>query len=131
MSSNVANPYTSAAPASTVVPRDVHVLTSPTPRRPRPVTPIPGRPGPGGGPARDADPTGRHVFFTGGPANQTQPGRLHLECARCHTVTPVSPIQLLRARAPLFVWVPVMKYSRWARCPACSKHSWVKLHVRL
>lgn len=86
----------------------------------------------GGGPGRnDADPTGRHVFFTGGATPQDGQGRLHLECARCHTVTPVSPLQLLRARAPLFVWVPVMKYSRWARCPACSKHSWVKLHVRL
>jgi len=85
----------------------------------------------GAGPRNEADPTGRHVFFTSGPTAQNQQGRLQIECARCHTVTAVSPMQLLRSRAPLFVWVPVMKYSRWARCPACSKHSWVKLHVRL
>ncbi|MFN8105579.1 MAG: hypothetical protein U0U69_14075 [Acidimicrobiia bacterium] len=71
------------------------------------------------------------MFFTNGSAPQGQDGHLALECARCHSVTSVSPLQLLRSRAPLFVWVPVMKYSRWARCPACSKHSWVKLHVRL
>lgn len=81
--------------------------------------------------AAEADPTGRHVFFTHQGGTQGQQGRLNLECARCHTVSAVSPVQLLRARAPLFVWVPVMKYSRWARCPACAKHSWVKLHVRL
>lgn len=79
----------------------------------------------------DTDPTGRHVFFTHQSTTRSQQGRLHLECARCHTVSAVSPLQLLRARAPLFVWVPLMKYSRWARCPACAKHSWVKLHIRL
>lgn len=90
---------------------------------------VPAEPKPADAPAEDFD---RHVFFTAkapAPTPDGEHGLLAVECAGCHTTTRMTLLQWTKAHAPLFLWNPLMRYSRYAVCPACGERSWVRVTV--
>lgn len=71
------------------------------------------------------DPYGRRIFFHGVPDEGD--GRFALMCSNCRARTRVTLADLGRAHMPFFLWLPLMRYSRWLRCPACGARAWMRL----
>ncbi|MSO36885.1 MAG: hypothetical protein EXQ69_01375 [Acidimicrobiia bacterium] len=56
---------------------------------------------------------------------QRRSGTLIVECERCLGRTRISYPELVRRMLPYNVWAPWRHHSRYLRCPACNKRSWV------
>lgn len=52
-----------------------------------------------------------------------------VECSSCREETRVSYIELAALLFPVHFHVPLLRYHHsWMRCPACGKHTWVRVH---
>lgn len=73
------------------------------------------------------DPYGRRIFFNGIPDEGS--GRFVVECSGCGTRRRCTAGELAKSHLPLAAWLPVMKYSHYARCPSCDKRAWLRIGV--
>ena len=68
-------------------------------------------------------PAGRQALFSlPAPA----PRSVTVECRRCGARTNVGVAQLALRLVPS-LWRPATRYSRYMRCPACSRFGWCRL----
>lgn len=63
------------------------------------------------------------LFSTGG----RRPGTVLLACERCSATSRVDVVELARLHIPFHLWFPWKTYSRLLVCPACGKHSWMRV----
>ena len=68
---------------------------------------------------------GRQALFS---AARRRPGTLVVECEQCGRKTRVSYLELTRRMLPITAWVPWRRHSRYLRCPACDRRTWVAAH---
>jgi uncharacterized protein with PIN domain len=75
----------------------------------------------------DRDPLGKMALFSS-QGRQPAAGTFLVDCSACHRETPVSPVQLVRGALPFSLHLPfVRKYHSLMRCPACGRHTWVRV----
>jgi len=70
---------------------------------------------------------GKQALFS---AASRRPGTLVLECGSCHARSRVSYVELARRSLPIGLWLPWRRRSRYARCPACERRTWLAEHWR-
>ncbi len=77
--------------------------------------------------------TGRRALFSdlSGGSKEGESGPIQLECSNCHEISYVELIDYMKAHFPLWLWIPGKKYSRYLKCPSCSKHTWVRARITL
>lgn len=82
------------------------------------------------------DHEGRRALFSGGeddrPEESGSIGSVVVSCGGCGAETVLSPTAALRLVVPS-LHLPYLKRTNgsWMRCPACRKHTWVSVHIRL
>jgi hypothetical protein len=69
---------------------------------------------------------GRRAVFSAPPR---QRGSVIIECEACEACTPVPFVEVPLMLVPS-LWIPMRKYSRLMRCPACHEASWCRIHWR-
>jgi hypothetical protein len=75
----------------------------------------------------DHDPMGKMALFSS-QAPPAPTGTLLIDCSSCHRETPVSTIQLVRSAFPFSLHLPfIRRYHSFMRCPACGRHTWVRI----
>ena len=79
--------------------------------------------------AATRDPQGKQVLFSS--AEQPPPlGSVALECPNCHRRTIVSVVRLAQLSLPgVHAPVPGRGYRCYAKCPACSKRTWLQVQL--
>jgi predicted RNA-binding Zn-ribbon protein involved in translation (DUF1610 family) len=82
---------------------------------------------------RDHD--GRRALFTAAseaPQIAAGPGSVVISCSDCGEDTVLSATAALRHAVPS-LHLPFIKrgHGSWMRCPACGKHTWVSVQIRL
>lgn len=65
---------------------------------------------------------GKRALFS---AAQRSAGTLVVECEGCGGRTRVSYAELGRRMLPYNLWAPWRRHSRYLRCPACDRRTWV------
>ena len=85
-----------------------------------------------GGP-RDHE--GRRALFTAesmAPEVAAHTGSVVIACGSCGEESVLSPMAALRHAVPS-LHLPFIKrdHGSWMRCPACQKHTWVSVQIRL
>jgi hypothetical protein len=81
------------------------------------------------------DQEGRRALFSPGtalPAETTTSAFVTISCGHCGEETALSAAEALRLAVPSF-HVPFLKrgHGSWMRCPACRRHTWVSVQIRL
>jgi hypothetical protein len=80
---------------------------------------------------RASDPQGRRSLYS--VADQAPAlGAVTVDCSSCGRTSTVTPFRLL-GLAAVSLHLPLLKrgHSSWMRCPACDRHAWVRLSIRL
>ncbi len=77
--------------------------------------------------ARDRDDAGKEALYSTSPEAPTS-GIVNVVCRRCASRSSLSARQAIKLLKPPMVFNP-LKISApiWAKCPACSKRSWLHL----
>lgn len=68
------------------------------------------------------NPDGKGALFS---AAVRTPGTLVVECAACRGRTRISYTEFAKRCLPMTAWLPWRTHSRWLRCPACERRSWL------
>jgi hypothetical protein len=75
----------------------------------------------------ERDPYGKMALYSS-QGRQPVTGTFLVDCSVCNRETPVSPAQLLRGALPFSLHLPfIRKYHSLMRCPACGRHTWVRV----
>jgi hypothetical protein len=72
------------------------------------------------------------LFSSLEPAPSPPPTQfLVVECSTCLKETPATPMDVVRAMIPFALFLPVVRaYPAFVRCPACRRHTWVRVSLR-
>lgn len=90
------------------------------------------------------DPQGRRALFESAPGTvdpaPTAPGRQALfstatptpgtvvvECSSCGEHKRIQVGEAVARILRVSVWVPLIKYNRWMRCPSCERRTWCRV----
>jgi uncharacterized protein with PIN domain len=88
---------------------------------------------------KERDPLGKRALFSGAgpiaevpvrPATEQPthgPFDVTVHCLSCNAKTTLSAQQFIVQHFPVFAWLPVRKHSRFMRCPACNRLSWLAI----
>ncbi len=81
------------------------------------------------------DQDGRRALFSGGadrPQEAGAAGSVVVTCGSCGEETALTPAEALKHAVPS-LHLPYLKrdHGSWMRCPACRKHTWVSVQIRL
>lgn len=87
-------------------------------------------------PVAPHDHEGRRALFSGGeddrPEESGSVGSVVVGCGACGAETVLTPTAALRLVVPS-LHLPYLKrgHGSWMRCPACRRHTWVSVQIRL
>lgn len=74
-------------------------------------------------PAREASTGRRALFSTATP----EPGTVVVECSKCGEHKRIQTGEAIARILRGTLWVPLIRYNRWMRCPSCEQRSWCRV----
>jgi hypothetical protein len=72
----------------------------------------------------DETPLGRRALFS---TASGRPGSVVVECSSCGEHKRIQAGEAIARILRLSVWVPLVRYNRWMRCPSCEQRSWCRV----
>lgn len=72
-------------------------------------------------------PDGREALFSPPPVEAPPVGPLQVHCSRCDRTTGLDVAEAVGLALPLVLLAPWKDHPVFARCPACSRRSWVRV----
>lgn len=69
-------------------------------------------------------PAGRRALFsTAAP----RPGTVVVECSTCDEHKRIHAVEAIGRVLRMTLWVPLIRYNRWMRCPSCEQRTWCRV----